>query len=94
MRVSPDERKIRKQLEETRKPLESWDGWSPHEAAGRCLRWLGESEEAAEHFRIAASKRHVLDPPTGFDLVGAATCIGWPENTKRRGPSSVAVATC
>jgi tetratricopeptide (TPR) repeat protein len=71
VRVSPDERKLRKQLEETRKPLESWDGWSPHEAAGRCLRWLGESEEAAEHFRIAASKRHVLDPPTGFDLVGA-----------------------
>jgi hypothetical protein len=48
VRVSPDERKLRKQLEETRKTLERWDGWSPHEAPGRCLRWLGEREEAAE----------------------------------------------
>ena len=71
MRVSPDEGKLRKQLEETRKMLESWDGWSPHEAAGRCLRWLWESEEAAEHFRIAASKRHVGKAPQGSGLLAA-----------------------
>jgi hypothetical protein len=71
VRVSPDERKLRKQLEETRKTLESWDGWSPHEAAGRCLRWLGEGEEAAEHFSIAARKFSVGKPPQGSGLLAA-----------------------
>jgi uncharacterized protein YjbI with pentapeptide repeats len=71
VRVSPDERKLRKQLEETRKTLESWDGWSPHEAAGRCLRWLGEREEAAEHFSIAARKFPVGKPPQGSGLLAA-----------------------
>jgi tetratricopeptide (TPR) repeat protein len=71
MRISPDERKLRKQLEETRKMLESWDGWSPHEAAGRCLRWLGEGEEAAEHFRITGRKYPVGDSPQGYGLLAA-----------------------
>jgi len=71
VRVSPDERKLRKQLEETRKTLESWDGWSPHEAAGRCLRWLGEREEAAEQFLIAARNFPVGKPPQGSGLLAA-----------------------
>jgi tetratricopeptide (TPR) repeat protein len=71
VRVSPDERKLRKQLEETHQRLESWDGWPLHEAAGRCLRWLGEDEEAAEQFRIAARKYPVGKPPQGSGFLAA-----------------------
>jgi uncharacterized protein YjbI with pentapeptide repeats len=68
-RVSPDERKLRKQLEETRKTLESWEGSSLREAAGRCLRWLGEDEQAAEQFRIAARGFSVGNSPQAFSLI-------------------------
>ena len=71
MRVSPDERKLRKQLEETRQWMVSWEYWPQHEAAGRCLRWLGEREEAAEQFRIAARNFPVGDPPQGSGLLAA-----------------------
>src|ERR671912_1132394 len=69
VRVSPDERKLRKQLEETRKTLESWEGSSLREAAGRCLRWLGEDEQAAEQFRIAARGFSVGNSPQAFSLI-------------------------
>jgi hypothetical protein len=94
MRISPDERKLRKQLEETRKMLESWDGWSPHEAAGRCLRWLGEGEEAAEHFRIAGRKYPVGDPLKVMAFSPRATSTAWPESTTRRAPSLAGAVTC
>ncbi len=35
VRVSSDERKLRKQLEETRQWMVSWEYWPQHEAAGR-----------------------------------------------------------
>jgi uncharacterized protein YjbI with pentapeptide repeats len=71
VRVSSDERKLRKELEKIRQQMESWESWYLHEAAGRCLRWLGESEEAARHFSIAARKRPVGNPPQGDSLVAA-----------------------
>jgi tetratricopeptide (TPR) repeat protein len=71
VRVSPDERKLRKQLEETRQWMVSWEYWPQHEAAGRCLRWLGEGEEAAEQFRIAARNFPVGNPPEGSGLLVA-----------------------
>jgi hypothetical protein len=71
VRVSPDERKLRKQLEETRQWMVSWEYWPQHEAAGRCLRWLGEREEAAEQFRIAARNFPVGNPPEGSGLLFA-----------------------
>jgi uncharacterized protein YjbI with pentapeptide repeats len=69
VRVSPDERKLRKQLENTLRTLESWEGSSLREAAGRCLRWLGEDEQAAEQFRIAARGFSVGDPPHAYSLI-------------------------
>jgi uncharacterized protein YjbI with pentapeptide repeats len=71
VRVAIDERKLRKQLEETLRTLESWEGSTLREAAGRCLRWLGEGEQAAEQFRIAARGFSVGDPPHAFSLITA-----------------------
>jgi uncharacterized protein YjbI with pentapeptide repeats len=71
VRVAIDVRKLRKELEEIRQWMVSWDYWPQHEAAGRCLRWLGEREEAAEQFSIAARNYPVGDSPTGHDLVTA-----------------------
>jgi tetratricopeptide (TPR) repeat protein len=71
LRVAIDERKLRKQLEETLRTLESWEGSTLREAAGRCLRWLGEGEQAAEQFRIAARGFSVGDPPHAFSLITA-----------------------
>lgn len=71
MRVSPDERKLRKELQKTRQQMENWDGWPLHEAAGRCLRWLGEREATAVQFRIAAREYPVGNSPTDHGLVTA-----------------------
>jgi tetratricopeptide (TPR) repeat protein len=71
VRVAIDERKLRKELAETLKALETRESWYLHEAAGRCLRWLEESEEATRHFSIAARKRPVGNPPQGDSLVAA-----------------------
>jgi hypothetical protein len=68
-RVSPNERKLRKELENTLRTLESWEGSSLREAAGRCLRWLGEDEQAAEQFRIAARGFSVGDSPQAYSLI-------------------------
>jgi len=71
VRVSLDERKLRKELQKTRQKLELREIWYLHEAAGRCLRWLGESGEATEQFSIAATNYPVGNSSDAHDLLYA-----------------------
>jgi hypothetical protein len=94
VRVAIDERMLRKQLEEIRRQMESWDRGRLHETAGRCLRWLGESEEAAEQFRIAATNYNVGNFSDEFDLLYAGNLYRLAGTTTRHAPSSLAAVTC